>query len=112
MLFLAVVSLVMPAVFDLSLYGNLTARPPAIDRLSFWSALILIVAYCGSLIYAFTAPDAGENLRLLLMAIRWNQSHYRCADHFLGSVSEDALRPEIPTRYNKIQILSNDRIVG
>src|SRR5476651_2535755 len=55
MLFLAVVSLVMPAVFDLSLYGNLTARPPAIDRLSFWSALILIVAYCGSLIYAFTA---------------------------------------------------------
>ena len=55
MLFLAVVSLVMPAVFDLSLYGNLAARPPAIDRLSFWSALILIAAYCGSLIYAFTA---------------------------------------------------------
>jgi len=55
MLFLAVVSLVMPAVFDLSLYGNLTARPLAIDRLSFWSALILIVAYCGSLTYAFTA---------------------------------------------------------
>jgi Ca2+:H+ antiporter len=55
MLFLAVVSLVMPAVFDLSLFGTLTARPPAIDRLSFWSALILIAAYCGSLIYAFTA---------------------------------------------------------
>ena len=32
MLFLAVVALVMPAVFDLSLYGNLSARPPAIDR--------------------------------------------------------------------------------
>ena len=45
MLFLGVVALVMPAVFDLSLYGNLAARPPAIDRLSFWSALILIVAY-------------------------------------------------------------------
>jgi Ca2+:H+ antiporter len=45
---------VMPAVFDLSLYGSLTARPPAIDRLSFWSALILIGAYAGSLIYAFT----------------------------------------------------------
>lgn len=55
MLFLAVVSLVMPAVFDLSLYGSLAARPPAIERLSFWSALILIVAYCGSLLYAFTA---------------------------------------------------------
>jgi Ca2+:H+ antiporter len=55
MLFLAVVALVMPAVYDLSLYGNLAARPPAIDRLSVWSAVVLIGAYTGSLIYAFTA---------------------------------------------------------
>src|SRR5881394_430546 len=55
MLFLAVVALVMPAVFDLALYGTLEAHPQAIDRLSFWSALILIGAYGGSLIYAFTA---------------------------------------------------------
>ena len=54
MLFLAVVALVVPAVFDLSLYGTLAARPPAIVRLSFWSALVLIAAYAGSLIYAFT----------------------------------------------------------
>ena len=54
MLFLAVVALVMPAVFDLALYGTLEAHPAAIDRLSFWSALILIGAYAGSLIYAFT----------------------------------------------------------
>src|SRR5436309_663137 len=43
MLFLAVVALVMPAVFDLSLYGTLKARPSGIDRLSVWSAVILIV---------------------------------------------------------------------
>src|SRR5882757_10365639 len=55
MLFLGVVALVMPAVFDLSLFGTLDARPPAIDRLSLWSALILIAAYAGSLVYAFTA---------------------------------------------------------
>jgi Ca2+:H+ antiporter len=55
MLFLAVVALVMPAVFDLSLYGSLAAHPAAIDHLSFWSALVLIAAYAGSLIYAFTA---------------------------------------------------------
>src|SRR6266536_742301 len=55
MLFLAVVALVMPAVFDLSLYGTLTARPPELVRLSFWSAVIMIVAYAGSLIYAFTS---------------------------------------------------------
>src|SRR5438093_1154949 len=41
MLFLAVVALVMPAVFDLALYGTLNARPAAIDHLSFWSAIIL-----------------------------------------------------------------------
>src|ERR1700704_2923665 len=55
MLFLAVVALVMPAVFDLSLYGTLSVRPPAIDRLSLGSAGVLICAYVGSLIYAFTA---------------------------------------------------------
>ena len=45
----------MPAVFDLALYGTLQARPPAIDRLSLGTAIVLIVAYAGSLIYAFTA---------------------------------------------------------
>ena len=55
MLFLAVVALVTPAVFDLSLYGSLAPHPPALDRLSLWSAVVLIVAYGGSLIYAFTA---------------------------------------------------------
>jgi len=55
MLFLAVVALVMPAVFDLTLYGTLAAEPRAISRLSVWSAIILIAAYAGSLVYAFTA---------------------------------------------------------
>jgi Ca2+:H+ antiporter len=55
MLFLGVVALVMPAVFDLSLYGNLDAESPALNSLSFWSAIVLILAYAGSLIYAFTS---------------------------------------------------------
>jgi Ca2+:H+ antiporter len=55
MLFLAVVALVMPAVFDLALFGSLEARPPAIDRLSLGTAFVLMVAYVGSLIYAFRA---------------------------------------------------------
>jgi Ca2+:H+ antiporter len=55
MLFLAVVALVMPAVFDLALYGTLAVESAAIARLSVSSALVLIVAYAGSLVYAFTA---------------------------------------------------------
>jgi Ca2+:H+ antiporter len=55
MLFLAVVALVMPAVFDLAIYGNLAARPSAIESLSLWSAAVMIAAYAGSLLYAFTS---------------------------------------------------------
>ena len=55
LLFLAVVALVMPAVFDLALYGTLEAHPAAIDRLSLYTSLILIGAYAGNLIYAFSA---------------------------------------------------------
>lgn len=54
MLFLGVVALTMPAVFDLSVFGTLEARPPVIHRLSFWTALLLIGAYVGSLVYTFT----------------------------------------------------------
>jgi Ca2+:H+ antiporter len=53
MLFLGVVALVMPAVFDIALFGSLDAHPPVIDRLSLSTALVLMVAYGGSLIYAF-----------------------------------------------------------
>jgi Ca2+:H+ antiporter len=55
MLFLAVVALVMPAVFDLSLFGTLGVQTDAIDRLSIGSAFVLIVAYAGSLVYAFSS---------------------------------------------------------
>jgi Ca2+:H+ antiporter len=55
MLFLAVVALVMPAVFDLALYGSLTPRPPALLRLSLGSSLVMMAAYAGSLLYAFAA---------------------------------------------------------
>jgi Ca2+:H+ antiporter len=55
MLFLGVVALVMPAVFDLAIYGTLEAHPRAIDSLSFSTAIVLIVAYAGSLVYALTA---------------------------------------------------------
>ena len=55
MLFLAVVALVMPAVFNLSVYGTLAVHTRAIDRLSLGCACVLIAAYIGSLIYAFRA---------------------------------------------------------
>jgi Ca2+:H+ antiporter len=68
MLFLAVVALVMPAVFDLSQPGVAVTQSDAINRLSLCSAFVLIAAYGGSLIYSFRAhrdlfrcePDPGH----------------------------------------------------
>lgn len=54
MLYLAVVALVVPAVFDLSVFGNLQERPPAIYHLSVATSILLIVGYLGSLVYTFT----------------------------------------------------------
>jgi Ca2+:H+ antiporter len=73
MLFLAVVALVMPAVFDLSLYGTLNARPEELVSLSLWSAVVMIAAYVGSLVYGFTSncdlfrsvPDAHDHEPML-----------------------------------------------
>ena len=53
MLFLAVVALVMPAVVALFSYGSLEAHPRVIDRLSFWSSLVLLTVYGAGLIFAF-----------------------------------------------------------
>jgi len=69
MLFLAVVALTMPAVFDLSVFGSLDALPPALYRLSASTSVFLILAYLGSLIYTFTTqrtllrpPESGTKL--------------------------------------------------
>jgi Ca2+:H+ antiporter len=53
MLVLAVVALVMPAVVDLFAFGSLKAHPEVIDRLSFWTALILLAVYGAGLIFSF-----------------------------------------------------------
>lgn len=53
MLFLAVVALVMPAVVDLVGFGSLEAHPHVIDRLSFSSAIVLLVLYAAGLVFSF-----------------------------------------------------------
>jgi Ca2+:H+ antiporter len=53
MLFLAVVALVMPAVVDLVSFGSLQARPEEIDRMSFWTSIVLLVVYIAGLVFSF-----------------------------------------------------------
>lgn len=53
MLALAVIALVMPAVVDLFAFGSLHAQPEVIDRLSFWTSLVLLTVYAAGLLFAF-----------------------------------------------------------
>jgi Ca2+:H+ antiporter len=53
MLFLATVALVMPAVVAIVSFGSLQAHTAAIDRLSFWSSIVLLGVYASGLIFAF-----------------------------------------------------------
>lgn len=59
MLFLAVVALVMPAVFDLTVYGSLEAHPPVVEHLSLLVAVVLMGTYLASLVFSLrTHHDA------------------------------------------------------
>jgi Ca2+:H+ antiporter len=53
MLFLAVVALVMPAIFDLAVFGRLEETGEVIERLSFWTAAVLLISYGASLVFTF-----------------------------------------------------------
>jgi Ca2+:H+ antiporter len=52
-LFVAVVALVMPALFQLSVYGSLPVSGARIERLSLWTAAVLLSTYIASLVFAF-----------------------------------------------------------
>ncbi len=69
MLFLATVALVMPAVLDLVSFGSLQAHPDQVDRLSFWTSIVLLLVYAAGLVFSFsnqknplrrTAPEHGQ----------------------------------------------------
>ena len=52
MLFLAVVALVMPAVFELAIFGTLGYRTPRVEQLSLLVAIVLIFTYFASLVFS------------------------------------------------------------
>jgi Ca2+:H+ antiporter len=54
MLFLATVALVMPAVLDLVSFGSLQAHPEQVDRLSFWTSIVLLLVYAAGLVFSFS----------------------------------------------------------
>ena len=58
MLFIAVVALIMPAVFDLTVYGKLEVQNHRIEMLSLGTAAVLIVIYGLSLVFSLVTHRA------------------------------------------------------
>ncbi|MBZ5530637.1 MAG: calcium/proton exchanger [Acidobacteriia bacterium] len=53
MLMIAVAALVMPAVFNLTVYGNLEHGSPQLERLSLWTSGVLILLYLANMFFVF-----------------------------------------------------------
>jgi Ca2+:H+ antiporter len=53
MLFIAVVALVTPAVYDLAVFGTLKENGGAVEHLSLWTSDVLIAVYALSLLFTF-----------------------------------------------------------
>ena len=58
MLFLAVAALVMPAVFDLAVYGSLKHENSRIEQLSLWTSGVLIAVYAISFLFVLKTHKA------------------------------------------------------
>lgn len=67
MLFIAVVALVMPAVFDLAVFGRLEEHGDKIERLSLLTSVVLVAVYALSLLFTFrggpSSPTSSEHTK-------------------------------------------------
>jgi Ca2+:H+ antiporter len=57
MLFISVIALIAPAIYELSQYGALVAHTAVIDQLSLWTSIVLILLYALSLLFTFRTPE-------------------------------------------------------
>jgi Ca2+:H+ antiporter len=60
MLFIAVVALVIPAVFDLAVFGRLEEHGTRIEQLSLWTCIVLVVLYGLNLLFTFGGAKLHE----------------------------------------------------
>src|SRR5262245_10857743 len=73
-------------------------------------ARVLALANRLVVVNVLTTSDALENFRFLAVTISRKKDCEGLADHFLGGVAEEALRPKIPARDYTVEVLAQDRI--
>jgi Ca2+:H+ antiporter len=94
MLFIAVVALIMPAVFDLTVYGNLKQQNPHLENLSLWTSGVLILIYLVSFVFVLKThkrlfqPDHGVELHEGHVSVRRALISLVSATVLIGFLSE------------------------
>jgi hypothetical protein len=63
------------------------------------------------MIEPLTAPDALENLDLLVMAVRRNQDRDGLADDFFRRIAEEPLCSPVPSRDDAVEVFAQDRVI-
>src|SRR5215510_407509 len=63
------------------------------------------------MVYLFAAPDAFQNTRLLIRAIRRYQNHDGLTDGLFSRIAEQLLRAFVPTHDDAVQVLADDGVV-
>jgi Ca2+:H+ antiporter len=58
MLFIAVVALVIPAVFGFAVFGHIEEHGARVEQLSLWTCVVLVVLYALNLLFTFGGPKA------------------------------------------------------
>ncbi len=52
-----------------------------------------------------------QDLRFLVLELRWNQDVDRLADDFRGSIAEEPLRPRVPGLDDAVEVLAHDGVI-
>ncbi len=58
MLFIAVVALVIPAVFGFAVFGHIEEHGPRVEQLSLWTCIVLVVLYALNMLFTFGGSKA------------------------------------------------------
>src|SRR5262249_26577389 len=61
---------------------------------------------------ALSVPDAFEDFRFFILAVRWDQKRDRPADSLFCCIAEDAFRALIPTRDDTIEGPADDCVIA
>jgi len=95
MLFVAVVALVMPAIYDVNVHGDLQTHGVVLQHLSEWTSGVLIVLYCISFVFMLKTHKAlflhhgeGEGTSQEVRSLKMSIFSLVASTAFIGYMSE------------------------